>query len=337
MTGTDFDLGEQSSEQSGTQSDIDRLIDQTEDDGGEQSDPTGQETPSQATQDGEQRDDKADASQQGDSGQREGQPQGERGQTQEGQGNTGAQDLTLRDGSVIKGGATRRIYERGLQNERLAPQVNQITQERDQLRSQVQAYENAFATAKNSGLNPQESAWAHQIVAAFKQDPVKTLQHLLAQTKAAGYNTEQIAQGVDANALKQMLQNEIGPIRQSWEQQQQQEQTARQAEQMYSQFLQSYEAADKHQDEIAQLMENGLSPDAAYYALRSAYLERGLDFNLSLQENAQRRATQQGASQQKQQPVPHGRGNAVTNAPQQHTPPMASENDTWDAIIRGAM
>jgi len=322
-------------------SDIDRLIDSTEDDGGQTDDQSSRE--GTGTEDAPQRDPQGQsapsAGQQrtGESGQgQHGSQQAQPGQEQGSSDPAG--DLTLRDGSVIKGGATRRIYQRGLENERLAPQLQEMQTKLQNAEQQVQSYNQAFETIRGSGLNAQESAVAHQLFAEYKKDPARVINHLLTQAKQAGIDVGQVGQGVDVNAIVNALRQEIAPFRQDREAQEQAREREQQVERQYNDFMSRYPDAKPHEDEIGILLEkrNDLSLDGAYYALRNYYQQRGYDWNLPLADNIARERGAQGNNARN--PVPHGRGSGgMQTAPQTHTAPMASENETWDNIVGDAM
>lgn len=259
-------------------------------------------------------------------------------------GDRAAQDITLADGTVIKGGAERRLYEKSEKYRQQAEQVTQNMQQThtqlQQLQGKVTAYEQAFNSAKELGLSPQESTVAHRLFSAYKQDPARTINYLLTQAKAAGHNVASIGGGsVDASAIKQMIAEQIQPFTEDRNRVQQQQQAQQQAQQEVQQFFTRFTDAKVHEGELARLLkrDNNLSPDAAYFMLKSFYAERGLDWSVPLSEHARRAAEQQQGQQQQQQQrgLPNGRGNG--NMVSTNQPNAVDHKASWDDIINGAM
>jgi hypothetical protein len=277
---------------------------------------------------------------------------GQQGQDQNKQASQahGPQDLVLNDGTVIKGGAERRLYEK---NQRIEGQLQQEQQERqrlanelEQARGQMKAYEQAFSSAQQYGISPQEANVGHRIVAAYKKDPVGTINYLLTEAKAAGHDVSAIGgSNVDTAAIQRAIEQKLKPITDQYRAQEEQTQQQREAEQEAQQFFQRYPDAATHENELSRLLERNpqMSPDAAYFALREYYARNGLDFRYPLSAYQQQRAQGGGQSggQQTQQPapsVPTGRGGAGNSAHTTYDPTKASSgNAEWDDIIGNAM
>lgn len=279
-------------------------------------------------------------------------------QHQQGQENRqarGPQDLVLNDGTVIKGGPERRLYEK---NQRTEQQLQRVQGENQQMQQQlqeangkVQAYEQAFASAKNYGVSPQEADTAHRLIAAYKRDPVGTINYLLTEAKAAGHDTNQIGgAGVDTNAIQRVVAEQLKPLTDRYRAEEQQTQQQQEAEREAQQFFQRYPDAATHEQELSQLLDRrpDLSPDAAYFALREYYAKNGMDFRYPLSAYQQQQGAQgqdatangqSGQPQPAQQSIPTGRGNgAASSAHAAYDPTKSnSEGQEWDDIIGSAM
>ena len=279
--------------------------------------------------------------------------QGQQGtqQQEESKRTAGPQDLTLNDGTVIRGGPERRLYEKSqkLENERqqLNNQLQDANKQLQEAQGQVKAYEQAFSGAKELGVGPQEANIGHRLIASYKKDPVGTVNYLLTELKAAGYDTSQIGgSGVDTNAIQRSIERQLQPITDQYRAQQQKSEQDQKLDAEVNNFFNKFPDAAQHENEIAQLVERdpNMSLDAAYYALREYFARNGLNWSAPLsQQGAQQSGQPQGQPQQQQpvsQSIPNGRGtSSQAGAPvhQQYDPSRTSESADWDDIIRGAM
>lgn len=274
------------------------------------------------------------------------------GAIEDGKGN-----LTLPSGEIIKAGSHRRLYE---DNQKFKGQVEQLgtilqrvqneiapSYERqiEQLSARVQAFEQANVAYTQYGLAPEEQTQAVKLAAAWKANPVATVQYLIAEAKAMGHNIEGIGSSVDTMALQRMLDQRLAPLTANHEQSRREQEILEQSNNAATQFFTKFPDAKIHEQLIAKLVsENNLSPESAYYELRLSAQGRGLDWNQPLLPQLHAKASQQSAQQQQQQtqPVvpqqqtlPNGRvnaGNVATNAHQ-----VAHESTSMGDIVRDAM
>lgn len=347
-----IDVGAGPSQDEDNEKQLDRFMQESDkvDDGSTQT--NAEETP-QGSGEGESQ------TAQGDQGTGEGtggnQQDQQRTQEQQEQKRTaGPQDLTLNDGTVIRGGPERRLYEKTqkLENERqqLNSQLQQANEQLQQAQGQVKAYEQAFSGAKELGVSPQEANIGHRLIASYKNDPVGTVNYLLTELKAAGYDTSQIGGStVDTNAIQRSIERQLQPITSKYREEQQRTEQDQQIDNEVNQFFNRFPDASPHENEIAQIVERNpnMSLDAAYYALREYFARNQLDWSRPLQQNMQGAQQPQGGQQpqgQQQQPVsqsiPQGRGSsqASSSVHTQYDPSQSNpESQDWDDIIRGAM
>lgn len=264
-----------------------------------------------------------------------------RGSQQEQQeGDRGPQDLTLSDGTVIKGGLERRMFEKAEryfrpQVQQMQTQMQQAQQQVREAQAQVKAYESAHKAMHDLGVTPHEANVSHQLMAAYKKDPVATINYLLTEAKAAGYDVSKIGgPGVDQAAIQRAIDNAVAPFVQDRQKQTQQRELQEQTQREYNAFVSRFPDAEMHGEEIARLMDvanqNGqqLTPDTAYYMLQSYFYRNGYDWSRPLSQ--QGKTPQQQQRVQTQQPsIPQGRPNQSTRPIEK----QIDESSDWEDII----
>lgn len=266
------------------------------------------------------------------------------GQTQARQQAAGAGDLKLQDGTVIRAGAERRMYERMQQtvqqHHSLTQQHQQATQKVAQLEGELQGFRQANQAMQQLGITPQEAAIGYNFVAEFKKDAVGTVKKLLEHVRSQGHNVEGIGQTVDMGAIQRMIQQQLQPITSHHQTLQQQQVAEQQAAQEYNNFVTRYPDARLHEGMLAEMLnrDTNLSLDAAYFQLQLWATRNGLDWTQPLPAQIQARQNGQGNGQQQtrqQTTLPNGRGgaaqfngNAVGSKPK-----SASADASWDDII----
>ena len=167
----------------------------------------------------------------------------------------GPQDLVDREGNVIaKGGKERRFYE---QLQSTKQQNGALNQQVQQLESQIKAITDAGTLGTQYELTPEELTTGAQLVKSFKDDPVNTVKYLLTQAKAAGHNLDDVATGgVDAAAIKQMVNEAVSPLVQDRQQRVEAEQKQQKAMEVYNGFMSQYPDAQIHENSLARLLES---------------------------------------------------------------------------------
>ena len=249
----------------------------------------------------------------------------------------GPQDLVDREGNVIaKGGKERRFYEQLQVNKQQNAALNQQVQ---QLQGQLDAVNNAGTLGTQYDLSPEELTTGAQLVKSFKEDPVNTVKYLLTQAQAAGHNIEDIgAGGADMSAIKQMITEAISPLAAEQQQRVESEQNRQEAVKVYQGFMAKFPDANIHEDSLARLLESdkSLTPEAAYFKLKSFYLEKGLDWNTPLDTHAQQeQQRQQTPEVNTQQTLPSGGNIPAQNVTD--TADIADVGTSYDEIIRQSM
>jgi hypothetical protein len=248
--------------------------------------------------------------------------------------------------TVARGGIERKVYEDG----------QRATRENNQLKTQLQAASRQLANvnqvtqeAVRLNVAPQDQVAAIRVMSDFLRDPVKTLEYLVAEVKAKGYQIPFLEQGVtpgmDMSAIARMIDNKMQPLTQQQQAQHHERQQRAAAEQDLNSFLEDNQEANSNLDVLAEMLnaQPGLPLQSAYTKLIRWAHENGLDWTQPLKPQIAARRQQPPTQQPTQQPGPQrpmpGRGvNPSTAAPvgngvvQQH-----SENSSWSDIVRAAM
>lgn len=266
-------------------------------------------------------------------------------------------DLVLADGTRIPAGAPRRVFEKHLSHFKdVAKERDNLRQERDQYAQQVQAFQQAQQEAQQLGISPQEQQMGHRVVSEFKKDPVSTIQNLLQVAQQQGYDTSQVG-GVNAEAIANMVRQQLAPVTEQYEKQRQQTEQQQRAQQQAQEFFAEFPDAQQNEDVLAQIIENNpdLSLREAYFALNSYIDRRGLRRDVPVsrqinQQRAQQRAQQGNGTAQQQSPAPssgrdqqqplppRGRQTAASETMQSaNEPNVLSAGASLNDIVRAAM
>ena len=244
------------------------------------------------------------------------------------------QDLKDKDGNIVAtGGKERRFYETA-QRERI--RADGLTKEVTELKSQMEAINNAGTVGTQYSLTPEEVITGAQLIAAYKKNPVETIQYMLTQAQAQGHNVEAISGGgMDMAAVKQLFDTSLKPLLEARSEEVDTQAVNAKALEIYNDFTAQHPDAAIHENSLARLLkqEPSLSPEAAYWKLRSYYTERSLDWTKSLEQLQQAQVANPGEGNT-QQALPEGGINAesVTD-----TTRVADVNTSMDDIIRDAI
>ena len=129
---------------------------------------------------------------------------------------------------------------------------------------------------------------ALQLRAMAERDPIMAVRDVVARVLATGvtmedlFGTDAVPQ-INARVITNELDRRLGPLEQQTKQRQQQAQIEERAQVQMEQFVQQHPHAETHGVEISNLVQqHGLSPEKAYYELRSWVERRGFDFTSPL-------------------------------------------------------
>src|SRR4051794_10625189 len=126
--------------------------------------------------------------------------------------------------TVAKGGIERKVYEDG---QRASRENNQLKTQLSAATRQLASINEVTQEAVRLNVAPQDQVAAIRVMSDFMRDPVKTLEYLVAEVKAKGYQIPFLEQGVspgmDVSAIGRMIDNKMQPFtqRQQAEHQQQ--------------------------------------------------------------------------------------------------------------------
>lgn len=258
----------------------------------------------------------------------------------------GPKDLTLADGTVVKGGPERRWYEQmRVARDRASLVESQLSQAQEQLRQSQQKYQTLEATVQQvQGMPPRELGIAATIFRDLQRDPVSTLQKLLAEATSKGYNIEGIATGVDAAAIERIIEAKLGSSLTA-QQGPTDAQIEAEAQQEANAFFVQFPDAKLHESLIARVLHDNPSVDlhTAYFGLRENFANRGFDWSRPLEE--QLASSGVNEQQQGQQPNANGASPGLPNGRPAHVPSndagghgvIAHESTSQDDIIKQAM
>ncbi len=246
----------------------------------------------------------------------------------------GPQDLVDKDGNIVAtGGKERRFYETA-QRERV--RADGLTKEVTTLKSQIEAINSAGTVGTQYGLTPEEVTTGAQLIAAYKKNPVEIIQYMLTQAQAQGHNVDAIAGGgMDMAAVKQLLDTSLKPLLDARTEEADTQAINAKALEIYNDFTAQHPDAAIHENSLARLLkqEPSLSPEAAYWKLRSYYTERSLDWTKSLEQLQQAQAAKPGEGNT-QQALPEG---GINSESVTDTTRVADINVSLDDIIRDAI
>jgi hypothetical protein len=196
----------------------------------------------------------------------------------------GPQDLVDGQGNLIAtGGKERRFYETA---QREKARAEKATSDLASVQAQLDAVNSAGTLGTQYSLSPEELTTGAQIMSAYKDNPVETIQYMLTQAQSQGYNVEGIINGAgtDMGAIKQMIDNSLAPILGDRQRETEQAEANRQATEIYNNFSSQHPDAAIHEASLSRLLQedSNLNVEGAYLKLQNYYLQKGLDWTKSL-------------------------------------------------------
>jgi hypothetical protein len=108
---------------------------------------------------------------------------------------------------------------------------------------------------------------------------------------------------INANVIKQELDRRLGPMQKEHQDRQRQQQIEERAQEQMEVFVQQHPHAETHGVEISNLVaQHGLTPERAYFELRSWVERRGMDFSAPLKPQIDALARRGGGGQRQSTP-----------------------------------
>jgi len=242
---------------------------------------------------------------------------------------------------VASGGVERRIFEEG---QRHARENQQLKQQLQNASNQLNGINEVTQEAVRLGLTPESQLVAVRVMADFLRDPVRTLEYMVQEVKAKGYQIPFLAQGVspgmDMAAIGRMIDQKMMPITQQRQIEAQQQRVRNEAKQELDTFLASHEDAQQNLDVIAEMLQAqpGLTLPDAYIQMMRWSIMNGLDPRQSLKQQIARLQQQPTQQPTQTRPLPNGRSASGGVAQRSNgAAQMHNENASWSEIIRDAM
>jgi len=203
--------------------------------------------------------------------------------------------------------ATRREKQLAYNLNRAQYAANQASRQMRQMQQHIQHYQALDGIMKQNNLSMQMAQEALQLRAMAERDPIMAVRDVVARVLATGvtmedlFGTDAVPQ-INARVITNELDRRLGPLEQQTRQRQQQAQIEERAQVQMEEFVQNHPHSETHGVEISNLVQqHGLSPEKAYYELRSWVERRGFDFTSPLKpqiEAALKRRQQNGGRRQ---------------------------------------
>lgn len=272
-----------------------------------------------------------------------GKPPGDKERPAEQAQKVGPGDLVDREGRVIaKAGAERRHYEAA---QRATREAHTVKQQLDNVSAQLQAFREAAQVPTQLGLSPEESTTGLQLIASWKQNPVGVIQYLVEQAKASGHTLDGIGGTTDVGAIKNMIANELAPLRQQAQLLQQQSETQTAAQAQVSSLVSEYgEQALVNGDALSKLIDASTSAgrplnlEQAYLRFSNWCLSNGFNPHQPIDPQIAAKRAPAQATQQSNPPRPNGRAVAAPNGViPMDTAATVTGNETTRDLVRMAM
>lgn len=222
-------------------------------------------------------------------------------------------------GNVIAG--TRREKQLAFNLNRAQYAANLANREVRRLQEQVRSFSGVAQAIRQSNLSPQLVQEAIALRARAEAQPIETVREIVAKVLASGVTMEQIfgndaVPAINARIVTNELDRRLGPLERREQQAARAQRIEQQAGEQLEDFLYQHEHAAVHGVEISRLVEdNGLTPEKAYYEIRSWAERRGLDFSQPLGPQLQAKARARGQNGGGRQPsTPGGGGRSAGGA-----------------------
>lgn len=261
------------------------------------------------------------------------------------QGNIVTQDGKL----VAEKGFAARMHQ---QNRRLVAQNEQLNGETTQLRTRVTELSALDNSMRNAGINADEMAQAVDFAARYKRgDVLGIAKEIVALAMASGHNAtdilgKDVGDNIDMRGVKAMLDQRLGPIANSRQEDERKAAAEKAARDNYTRFVSDNEYADVHGDALVRLAQaENINLQQAYNRLSRFAFDNQLDFSMPLgpqieernNQARQQQQTQQPTQHAQQKPMPNGATTRVNGVIPTTNVEMASPDDDWGTIIRQAM
>jgi len=189
-------------------------------------------------------------------------------------------------GNVVA--ASRREKQLAYNLNRAQYAANQASRQMRAMQQHIQQYAAFDQILKQNNLSMQSAQEALQLRAMAERDPVMAVRDIVARVLATGVTMEDLfgtdaVPHINARVITNELDRRLGPLEKQTQARQQQAQIEERAQVQMEQFVQNHPHSETHGVEISNLVQqHGLTPEKAYYELRSWVERRGFDFTSPL-------------------------------------------------------
>lgn len=232
-------------------------------------------------------------------------------------------------------------------SKRLERDNKQLTTDLTETRKQLNTLQTTFGAINGYGLSPDELNEGARLISLYKKDPVQAITEILQASREAGIDLRRINyQGIDTNAIKSMIQKEVGsridPLVAKDQELQAQEADKIAAETELNDFLDMNPEAETHLEGIVTVMKQmpGLGIAGAWDKLQIWAYRNGVDL-FSPTPQAQPKESSGASANRKPLPAGgrriagSGTGEGVSTSTRTIAP--AKSGQSLDEIISDAM
>jgi hypothetical protein len=238
-------------------------------------------------------------------------------------------ELLDKNGNIVA--STRREKQLAYNLNRAQYAANQAARETRKMHAALNQYKEIDVAMKQNNLSFTQTMEALQLRALAEKDPITAVRDVIARVLAAGATMEQIlghdaVPAINASVIKQELDRRLGPLEKQTQDRQRQAQIEERAQEQMENFVQHHPHAETHGVEISNLVaQHGLTPERAYFELRSWVERRGMDFTSPLRPQLEAYA-RRGNGQRRQSTPGDMRGVPAGNV-QTHSTTNGSRGD----------
>ena len=240
-------------------------------------------------------------------------------------------ELLDKNGQVVA--STRREKQLAYNLNRAQYAANQASRQMRAMQQHLQHYQQLDQVMKEHNLSPQMAQEALQLRAMAEKDPVMAVRDVVARVLATGVTMEQLfgtdaVPQINARVITNELDRRLGPLEQQTQARARQVQIEERATAQMEQFVQAHPHSETHGVEISNLVQqHGLSPEKAYYELRSWVERRGFDFTSPLKPQIEAAMQRQRANNGRRGSTP---GSMRSVAPNGQVPTHSNTNSRGD-------
>jgi hypothetical protein len=243
-------------------------------------------------------------------------------------------ELLGKNGEIIA--STRREKQLAYNLNRAQYAANQATRDLRAMQQHLGKFQALDGLMKTNNISPQQAQEAIQLRAMAEKDPIMAVRDIVARVLATGVTMEDLfgtnaVPEINARVITNELDRRLGPLEQQTRQRQQAQEIEDRAQVQMEQFVQHHPHAETHGVEISNLVgQHGLTPERAYFELRSWVERRGFDFTSPLKPQIEAAMQRQQRQPQNGRRMPTTPGDVRSVAPNGGVPTQQTNNSRGD-------